>query len=111
MRTKTRGMFVSLMVLYVVAQFVMPKIGLSVAPNFDASCYSGAISFLERVNTGNASCGTGNPGFVGFPFVINFDYNNGLQKLVSLALDIVPPALLAIWFMQRRRRKGRGTHE
>lgn len=88
MNDPVKNILITLTVIFLAAQLIMPKLGYSLALNFDTSCHSGAISSLERVNTGNSSCGaSGN--FVGFPFVVNFDYNNTLQKLLTLALDLL----------------------
>lgn len=85
----TKTILISLAIVYIAAQLVMPKLGYSLALNFDTSCYSGAISFLERVNTGSSSCGaSGN--FIGFPFVINFAYNTSFQKILTALLDFLP---------------------
>jgi len=71
----------------------MPKLGLAIILNFDTSCYSGGISYLERANSPNASCGT-RGSFIGFPFVVNYRYNNPLQKLVSGAIDALPLVII-----------------
>jgi hypothetical protein len=88
MRAKTRDILIILILAYSAAQIIMPKIGLSLALNFDTSCSSGYFALLERVNTGTSSCGASDPDFVGFPFVVNFDYNTRSQKVISAILDL-----------------------
>lgn len=98
---------VALIVVYLAAQIIMPRLGFALILNFDTSCYSGSISFLERANSPNASCGTRNPNFVGFPFVVNFDYNNSLQKLATLLFNMAPVVALIplIWNKKRHRQR------
>jgi hypothetical protein len=88
--------------VYILMQFIAPAVGLALALNFDASCYSGSISFLERVSD-NSSCGASGSGHVGFPFILTFDYNTAAQKLVVLVLNLLPLGILASFLVTRNR--------
>lgn len=72
--------------IFLLLQLIMPRIGLSLIPNFDTSCYSGSIAFIERVSSGS-SCGGGGSGHIGFPFVMNFSYNSKLENLLAVLFN------------------------
>lgn len=94
LKSRLKTILISFAAIYLAAQLVAPAIGFSLILNDDASCYSGALSYIERANTGNASCGTQSSSFVGFPFVVNFSYNSPSQKVLSLILDSAPLAII-----------------
>ncbi len=91
-------------VVYILAQFIAPAIGLALALNFDKTCYSGSISFLERVSD-NSSCGAGGNKHIGFPFIVTSDYNSPLQKVIALMLNLAPLAVLVGIVMYRNKSK------
>lgn len=88
-----RKLILAAAILYILAQFIAPKIGLALALNFDTSCYSGSISFLERAGS-QSSCGAGGKENIGFPFILTFGYNITMQKLIALSLDLIPLGIL-----------------
>lgn len=96
-----RFVLIALMTLYVVAQFVMPQLGLSLVPNFDSSCYSGSFKYIEKIAEG--SCGAGGDNLVGFPLVINFAYNTTAQQFLIFVLDCVPLAIMGIFLLRTKR--------
>lgn len=101
-KKNARTILIVLMVMYVAAQFVMPRLGLSLVPNFDGSCYSGSFKYIEKIADG--SCGAGADNFVGFPLVINFAYNTPLQQFLVLLIDSVPLVVMGIFLLRTKRR-------
>lgn len=79
----------SLVVLYLALQFLGPNNQFALTPNFDTSCYSGSISFIEKVSE-NSSCGAGPEGSIGFPLVFNFKSNPPIANILVFVADMFP---------------------
>lgn len=94
--SQTRTLIIFLLslatVIFFCLQIIMPRIGLSLVPNFDTSCYSGTYAFIEKISD-NSSCGARGADLVGFPLVVNFSYNNPIENFLVLLINI---SLLAI---------------
>ena len=94
------------LVLFIVLQFVMPKIGASVHLQFDNSCYSGAFKYFEKIGTGG-SCGPIDHDFVGFPFVFNSHVNTLFPNTIVVGVNVLLFILavgvfLAVYSLLRR---------
>lgn len=97
--------------LFVLAQVLMPMLHLSVLLNFDTSCYSGGISFIERLSS-EGSCGANVRFPIGFPFVINAQsytiVGNVITILINAVLAVIAFAILYI-FLQHRNKRAQST--
>lgn len=89
----TKYLLISLSILYIVLQFLLPALGFSLELNFDRSCYTGSLAYVDRM--GSTCSGSGIPA-VGFPFVINNSNNYLLEQALVLLVDVTPLALLVL---------------
>lgn len=78
------------LVVYVGAQFYMPKIGKSyVIP--ESFCSSGSLSFIDSQNS---TCSDSSDQGVGFPLIVNQQEASSMNMALSVLIDLVPLIIL-----------------
>lgn len=102
-RQPVAALAVILLVLVLVLQVVMPRMGRSLEVSYDSTnCWTGTFRYVDRQGT---TCSDVISTPFGYPFVINNAGNNALQNALTALVDFFPAILLAIFLMSVLRKR------